>query len=54
MAELEKKDFEKRNAIRKILINAFNRLSETNIDIIFKEIVNNMKHSLIQYHFSSF
>ena len=39
LAELEKKDFEKRNQVRKAFVNAFNRLSETNIDIVFKQIV---------------
>lgn len=39
LAELEKKDFEKRNLVRKAFVNAFNRLSETNIDIVFKQIV---------------
>lgn len=39
LAEMEKKDFEKKLTIRKAIINGFNRLSETNIDIILKEFV---------------
>ncbi|KAL4459343.1 hypothetical protein ABPG74_017956 [Tetrahymena malaccensis] len=43
LAEMEKKDFEKKNLIRKSIIQGYNRLSETNIDIIFKEILDNFQ-----------
>ncbi|KAL4504278.1 hypothetical protein ABPG72_021116 [Tetrahymena utriculariae] len=43
LVEMEKKDFEKKNLIRKSIIQGYNRLSETNIDIIFKEILDNFQ-----------